>query len=136
MFSTFPDGWPGVGLLLLRGAAAIGLIGQGVAYFGDDHGRGALLALAAALMIAFGALLLIGSLTRFAAFVAAIASIASLFPWFPGPRIGIFETELTAALAIVIIAAVMCLGSGAFSVDAKLFGRREVIIPRKSPSDQ
>jgi uncharacterized membrane protein YphA (DoxX/SURF4 family) len=136
MFSTFPDGWPGVGLLLLRATAAFGLIGQGIAYIGDQHDRGALIAVAAALMIGFGALLLIGSLTRFAAVAGGIASAASLFSWFPTPRIGIFQTDITAVLAIVIVAALMCLGSGAFSVDARLFGRREVIIPGKFLSDE
>ena len=87
-------------------------------------------------MITFGALLLAGSLTRFAAVAAAVASAASLFSWFPAPRIGIFDTDVTAVLALVIVAAIICLGSGAFSVDAKLFGRREVIIPRKPLSDR
>jgi uncharacterized membrane protein YphA (DoxX/SURF4 family) len=91
---------------------------------------------AAALLIAFGALLLLGSLTRLAAVAAGIASAATLSSWFPRPRIGIFENETTAVLAIVIVAAVLCLGPGAFSVDARIFGRREVIIPTRSPSDQ
>jgi hypothetical protein len=46
----------------------------------------------------------------------------------------LFETRTTATLALVIAAAVVCLGSGAFSVDSRLFGRREVIIP-KHPHD-
>jgi hypothetical protein len=33
---------------------------------------------------------------------------------------------------VVLAAAVLCLGPGAFSVDARLFGRREVIIPHSS----
>ena len=130
MFSTFPDGWPGAGLLLLRASVGTGLIVQGTAYFGDNRDLGLLILVAAILMIAVGILLFTGCLTRFTAVLAAVASVLSMFSWFPGPHVGMFETRMTAALAMVIAAAVICLGAGAFSVDARLFGRREVIIPR------
>jgi len=130
MFSTFPDGWSGAGLLLLRATVGVGLIVQGTAYFRDNRDLGLLILVVAGLMIAVGALLLTGCLTRFAAVAAAAISVVSMFSWLPDPRVGMFETGMTAALAIVIAAAVICLGAGAFSVDARLFGRREVIIPR------
>ena len=84
----------------------------------------------AALMLAVGALLLMGCLTRFVAAVAAMACVASMFSWFPGPNVGLFETRMTVTFALVIAVALVCLGPGAFSVDARLFGRREVIIPK------
>jgi uncharacterized membrane protein YphA (DoxX/SURF4 family) len=80
-----------------------------------------------------GALLLIGCLTRFVAVVAALLCLASMFAWFPGPCVGIFESRTTTAFAIVTAMALSCLGAGAFSVDARLFGRREVIIPKNPP---
>jgi hypothetical protein len=36
---------------------------------------------------------------------------------------------MTAVLSAVIAVAVICLGAGALSLDARLFGRREIIIP-------
>jgi uncharacterized membrane protein YphA (DoxX/SURF4 family) len=133
MFSTFFDGWPGAGILLLRAAVASGLIVQSVAYFAGNPGLGLLSLILAVIAAVLGTLLLIGCLTRFVAVVAALLCLAGLFAWFPGPRVGIFESRTTAAFAIVTAMALTCLGAGAFSVDARLFGRREVIVPRNPP---
>jgi uncharacterized membrane protein YphA (DoxX/SURF4 family) len=134
MFSTFPDGWSGAGLLLLRAAAGVVLIVQGIACLENGHDRGALISVVAGLAIAVGTLLLLGCLTRFAAVLAVAASVACMLSWFPGPNVGFAESTLTATLAGVIAIAILCLGPGAFSVDARLFGRREIIIPHSSSS--
>lgn len=86
----------------------------------------------AVFLLLVGGLLLIGSLSRWAAVIAATTSLLSVFSWFPGPRVGLFETPITTMMAAVIATALVCLGPGAFSVDARLFGRREVIIPKTS----
>jgi uncharacterized membrane protein YphA (DoxX/SURF4 family) len=130
MCSTFVDGWPGAGILLLRAAAASGLILQSIAYFADNREPGLLSLILAVIAAGLGVLLLIGCLTRFVAVGAALLWLASMFAWFPGPRVSIFESPTTAAFAIVIAMALTCLGAGAFSADARLFGRREVIIPK------
>lgn len=39
---------------------------------------------------------------------------------------------LSEIYAIVLAAAIILLGPGAFSLDARFFGRREIIIPKKS----
>jgi uncharacterized membrane protein YphA (DoxX/SURF4 family) len=133
MFSTFFDGWPGAGILLLRAAVGSGLIVQSIAYFAGNPESGLLSLVLAVIAAVLGALLLIGCLTRFVAVVAALLCLASMFAWFPGPRVGIFENRMTAAFAIVTAMALTCLGAGAFSADASLFGRREVIIPKNPP---
>jgi uncharacterized membrane protein YphA (DoxX/SURF4 family) len=132
MFSSFPDEWPGAGLLLLRAATGAGFLAQGIAYFADRNDLGAMTSAVAVLMVLVGGLLLIGTLSRWVAVVAATTSLLSVFPWFPGPRVGLFENPITTMLAAVIATALVCLGPGAFSVDARLFGRREVIIPKTS----
>ena len=109
MFSTFPDAWPGAGLLLLRAAAGAALIVQGSAYLGNRYDRELPFLSIALLTTAVGALLLIGCLTRFAAVVAAVASVGSIFSWLPGLNVGLFETRMTATLAAAIAAAVFCL---------------------------
>ncbi len=79
--------------------------------------------------VVVGILLCLGFLTRFATAVAAVGTVGSMFYWLPFPRSGLFETRSTEILALVIAAAIASVGPGAFSVDARLFGRREVIIP-------
>lgn len=132
-FSTFPDGLPGAGLLLLRGAAGVALLVQGAAYFSDWRGLGFLALAVALLTVASAALLLVGYLTPFAGVLAALFCVGGAFSWFPAPNIELFEAKLTTALATVIVIALVCLGPGAFSLDARLFGRREIIIPSSSP---
>jgi|SRR5262249_15001905 len=135
MFSMFPDGWPGAGLLLLRLATGAVFITQSVAYFGDKRGVGFSGVALAAVGIAIGFSLLIGFLTRFVAFAAATIGIVSVFSWLPVSGVGPLVTPMTAGLCAVIAIAVICLGPGAMSLDARLFGRREIVIPPSSPRE-
>ena len=84
----------------------------------------------ALLTITGGALLLAGYLTRLAALVAIAAGVSTMCSWLPAPTVALFDTRTAAALATVIAAAIVCLGPGAFSLDARLFGPREIVIPR------
>ena len=84
----------------------------------------------ALLTIAAGALLLAGYLTRWAALVAIAAGVSTMCSWLPAPNAALFDTRTVAVLATTIAAAVICLGPGAFSLDGRLFGRHEIIIPK------
>lgn len=132
-FSTFPDGLPGTGLLLLRAATGVALLVQGVAYLVDWRGLGFLTLVVGLLTAASAALLLVGYLTPLASVLAGLFCLGCGFSWFPVPTLELFEAKLTATLATVIAVALICLGPGAFSLDARLFGRREIIIPSSSP---
>ena len=131
MFSAYPDGWPGLGLLILRAAAGSVLVVQGITFYQGEQNFGLLILTTIGVTIVVGILLCIGLLTRFATAVAALGTIGSMFSWLPAPRSGLFQTRSTAVLALMIAAAVASVGPGAFSVDAQIFGRREVIIPRQ-----
>jgi uncharacterized membrane protein YphA (DoxX/SURF4 family) len=133
MFSMFPDGWPGAGLLLLRVAGGVVLIIQSAAYLGAKHDLGFIVL--AVVLGTVGFLLLIGFLSRFVALVAAIAGVSTVFSWLPGSNIGPLEIPMTAVLSAVIAVSVICMGPGALSLDAHLFGRREIIIPTSSSTD-
>jgi uncharacterized membrane protein YphA (DoxX/SURF4 family) len=80
--------------------------------------------------IASGALLVIGFLTPIAAVVIAL-SIAAAFSRFSLPSTNFGDSKWTNASLVIVCLAVALLGPGAISIDARLFGRREIIIPRR-----
>jgi uncharacterized membrane protein YphA (DoxX/SURF4 family) len=116
--------------MLLRAATGAVLITQGATYFSENREPGLLPAIViSAVMVAVAVLLLIGLLTRFVALLAALVGVSSVFAWFPGSNVNSFDTSTTAVLLAVIAISLICLGPGALSLDARLFGRREIIIP-------
>ena len=133
LFSAFPAGVPGIALLLLRVALATALLVQGMSYFGDpDLGAGALgIGL---ISIAAAALILVGMLTPVAGIVVALSGIGIASSLLPSCTRPLFGSGIPLLFAISILLAIITLGPGAFSVDARLFGRREIIIPRRSDS--
>ena len=105
---------------------------QGVAYLGNKHELGFVTSAVISVMNVVGFLLLIGFLTRFVTLAGVLVAVGCTFSRFPGSNIGPLVTPMTAALSAVIAVAVICMGPGAFSLDARLFGRRELIIPTSS----
>ena len=125
LFSTFADGWPGTGLLLLRLLTAAALIYFGI--FGVLASPPPATVVLQIIGIGAGILLLVGLWTPVVGTLAAIAKVAialsrffshSVDPWIP-----IAEAVLCAALAMV--------GPGAWSIDARLFGRKHIDFPER-----
>ena len=127
LFATFPTGSPGLGLLVLRVAVALALVVHGAACFGGESALGTFAVAAAAALTA--ALLLIGLMTPLAGAFAALMGFGLAMAWLPAPTPNAFEVRLTAVLVVSVAAAIALLGPGAFSLDAALFGRREIAIP-------
>lgn len=115
LFSTFPDSWPGIGLLLLRAAAAIAIMSDGVLSLWVA-GEPLSLAMKVA-AFASGGLLLLGLWTPFAS-----AAQAFLELWLAVVTDRFALHFLIAVIGVSLIA----LGPGAWSVDSKLFGRRRI----------
>ena len=84
--------------------------------------------------IASGALLLSGFLTPVAGVLIGLGALGIALGWLPAATRNLFDAELPAVFAVIMSAAIVFLGPGAFSIDARLFGRREIIIPPVSHS--
>ena len=74
-------------------------------------------------------LLLIGFLTPLAAVSFGLGALAISVAGISAPGVSLFQDRLSIVLSGIITAAVVFLGPGGFSIDARLFGPREVIIP-------
>ena len=129
--SRFPDGWPGLGLLLLRLAFVIALGEQGFALFVQSPEAGPRQWILAFLALVGAASFLLGLFTATGAAIVILGGLAAAFssvtlhPWKP------LEPRLAIIYVIAIAAAILLLGPGAFSLDAHIFGRREVVIPKR-----
>jgi uncharacterized membrane protein YphA (DoxX/SURF4 family) len=119
LFSTFPDGWPGFGLLLLRLGAGIALICLGISDFWAAPEDPASIARNLAPAVG-GFFLLAGLLTPVIGALVAIDELWIAFSASSSQREGRWIHILLAVLA----AGVAMLGPGAWSIDARLFGRK------------
>jgi hypothetical protein len=117
LFSLFPAGVPGTALLLLRLCVAAMLwahaglpdeiLSPVVRYF---------------LVAALGLMLCVGALTPICGAFALIAQLAAI-----GHSEGLDATD--AVIHSGVAACLVFLGPGAYSVDARLFGRRIILRP-------
>ncbi len=118
-FSAFPDRWRGVGLLLLRVLVAVSVIVQAIAYLRAAETMAGLSIVV--LLLAGAVCLLLGLFTPIAAVSIGLTLLGLALRTTPYP---IQHVEIV-VLAVVIV----LLGPGAFSIDARMFGRREILIP-------
>ncbi len=115
-------------MLLLRAVLALALLAQGRFYLreADDAKVTWLIGLAA---LASGTLLLVGFLTPIAGAVAGLGTVALGFSLLPPCTSTVFDSKLAIVFAVAMLLGIVVLGPGAFSLDARMFGRREIIIP-------
>lgn len=83
----------------------------------------------AALTFAGGVFLLIGLMTPLTAVLVAAGGIATALSWIPLPGQALSDSYPAILNLIVLSIAIALLGPGAFSLDARMFGRREITIP-------
>jgi len=116
LFSIFPNGWPGAGLLVLRIASGGYLLTNGIAAIAAPGAR--LLGSLALTSTIPGGLLLIGLWTPVVGILAALLEAFMILMTIEEPKEGI--------LLICVCAAIAMLGPGCWSIDSVLFGRRRL----------
>jgi putative oxidoreductase len=118
LFSTFANGMPGAGLLLQRLVAGGALVYCAIAHFIRPVHAGIL---APHLMcLCAGILLIIGLWTPI---VGAVIAFAELWMYLAGagdPWLPVLLATLGTSLALI--------GPGAWSIDARLFGRKQISV--------
>lgn len=117
-------------MLLLRLAVGVSLVVQGEACLAGRDPRVWMMWTVGSLAILTGASLVIGFLTPVAGVLAELLSAGTALSWLPSPHLT--AGAPAAVYVAVMAAAILLLGPGAFSFDARWFGRREVVIPRAS----
>lgn len=111
LFSGFPNSLPGAGLLVLRLALGFVLFVHSCVLCGLAQSFDGVLQIA---VIVVACLILLGLATPFAAGVGVLVSFGLKAP---------FETHILIAATDVSL---ILLGPGAWSADARLFGRRRI----------
>ena len=119
LFSTFADGWPGLGLLLQRLLTGTILLYCGITHLGKASqfvpitphiiGAGA------------GVLLLLGLWTPVVGVIVTIVELWIVLSCVGDPLVPLMLAILGATLAMI--------GPGAWSIDARLFGRKHIEPP-------
>jgi uncharacterized membrane protein YphA (DoxX/SURF4 family) len=119
LFSTFPNSWPGFGLLLLRLGVGIALIYLGVSRVLSAPGPP--IAIAQDSIAAAGGIFLIAGL--WTPVMGALITLDELWIAFSLDS-SQPDSRLTNIFLAVLTAGVAMLGPGAWSIDARLFGRK------------
>ena len=125
LFSTFAQGWPGVGLLLMRLVLGIALIWRAVGRLSSDPSTN--VTVLSMLGIGAGLLLLMGLWTPVAATPVAAMELWKIYWKLGDPWIYLLLATIAAAIAM--------LGPGFWSVDARLYGWKRIDLPARKTLD-
>jgi hypothetical protein len=115
LFGTFPNRGAGVALVILRLAVAVALVPG--ARLCPGPGAEVLLALSRIAAV----LIVVGWFTPLAAGSAVVVSLSTFW---------LCREPAVNALMMAILVAIGLLGAGAYSVDARLYGRRRLVVGR------
>ena len=117
LFTMFPEGWPGAGVLILSLMAAIPLLVEGRSELWTSR-QGPVYA--SFIAIGVGILLLVGLWTPVAGALQVVIDLWAIFAQAGPVAMHVWLAALGASLVM--------LGPGALSVDALLFGRKRIEI--------
>jgi hypothetical protein len=120
---------------VLRIALGVPLLIEGAALLADWRGATRQLILLALVSVAAGVALQLGYSVARGAIAGAAAVIAVHFFSLHAECLNLFSSRIACFLAMCIAIALVFLGPGAYSIDARRFGRREIVIPPRSTPD-
>ena len=132
--STFPSGWSAVALLLLRAIVGVSALGQG--YLCLVHLSNWASLAKAVVLLPFGLCVLAGFITPISSLLVAFGILAGSTSWFASPATKSLDCNAAAFEVVAISLALAMMGPGSFSIDARLFGRREIVIPARARPKQ
>ena len=121
LFSVFPNDWPGRGLFLQRVVTAMFLFYSGFKHLGEVSQFG--LIIPHVIGAGAGLLLLLGLWTPICGALIGIVELWVAFSSAGGGGIPIMLATSGATLAMI--------GPGAWSIDARLFGRKHFEVPKR-----
>jgi len=123
-----------VALLLLRAVFGLVVMAEGGFYIAQPYPTPASLFMGLAALAA-GGLLFVGFATPIVAAIVAAGAAGIELSLLPASTPNLLDSGMSLIFGLTMLVAIVGLGPGAFSVDARVFGRREIIIPpRRSPS--
>jgi uncharacterized membrane protein YphA (DoxX/SURF4 family) len=122
-------------LLLLRAVFSLVILAEGRFCVGEPDSAPAtwLMGLSA---FAVGGLLLIGFLTPIVGAVVVAGALGAMLSLLPKCSPTLFDSSISVIFGLTMLVTIIGLGPGAFSVDARVFGRREIIIPTRVSQSQ
>jgi uncharacterized membrane protein YphA (DoxX/SURF4 family) len=125
-FSGFPTGYPGVALLLLRLVVGGAASSQAWLLITVNHGGLNAGVVAAFVAVVTGLALIIGFMTPIASVLLSAGGLLLTLDSSVSGHLLLFESGMARLEFIVMSAALISLGPGALSLDARLYGRREI----------
>lgn len=129
-FSNFPSARASIALLLLRVVVGASAILEASLTIAHNQAPALGATLAGAFVMVAGLALIIGLLTPIASILICMAGAVMLLLRIPTTALLLFDSRMAHFEFVVESAMLLLLGPGAISVDARLFGRKEVLIQR------
>ena len=125
-FSGFPTGYPGFALLLLRLIVGGGASSQAWLLMIANHGAVNMSVVVALVAFVIGVALIIGLMTPIASVLLASGGLFLTLDSSILGHLSLFESSMARLEFIVMSVALIFLGPGTLSLDARLYGRREI----------
>ena len=133
MFSSYPDGMLGVGLLLFRLIIGVVTFAFAVRWIASAADRSPYVWAIGIISAACGLLLVVGLMNLIAGVTASASILAVTFSSGSLPS-ALSSGGAVLNLVIAVLAFGLALtGPGAFSIEGRLYGRREILVPPREP---
>jgi uncharacterized membrane protein YphA (DoxX/SURF4 family) len=135
LFFAFPGGWPGTALFLMRVVFGLTVLVEGKFYIAEANATAGSWTIGVSAMVA-GGLLVVGLMTPVIGTIVAAGVVGVGVSILPRSVPTLFDSLSSLIFGLTVLVAIVSLGPGAFSLDARLFGRREIIIPPRGVRPQ